>query len=58
MSDKGWVVSRGQIMKGLFNHVKRLRLYSAGSQELGEGFRQVKFHHLKDRKSRAVTGKL
>lgn len=44
-------------MKGLFNHVKRLRLHSLGSQEPGKGFKQLKFHHLKDREIRVLTQK-
>lgn len=51
------VVSRGQIMKGLLNHVKGLGLYPSGSQEPGKGFKQVKCHHLRDRESGALTGK-
>lgn len=49
------MVSGEQIMKRLFNHVKRL--HSSGSQEPGNGFKQLKFHHLKDRKIGALTQK-
>ena len=43
------VFSRGQTMKGLFNHVKGLGLDPTGSQESGKGFKPLKYHHLTDR---------
>ena len=51
------VFSRGQTMKGLFNHVKGLGLHPTGSQESGKGFKPLKYHHLTDRQSRVLIGK-
>ena len=51
------VFSRGQTMKGLFNHVKGLGLDPTGSQESGKGFKPLKYHHLTDRQSRVLIGK-
>lgn len=51
------VFSRGQTMKGLFNHVKGLGLYPIGSQGSGKGFKPLKYHHLSDRQGRVLTGK-
>ena len=51
------VFSRGQTVKGLFNHVKRLGLYPTGSQDSGKGLKPLKHHHLSDRQGRVLTGK-
>ena len=50
------VFSRGQTVKGLFNHVKRLGLYPTGSQDSGKGLKPLKHHHLSDRQGRVLTG--
>lgn len=42
-------------MEELFNHVKRLRVHSSGSQEPGKGFKQLKFHHLKEKNWSSYT---